>query len=220
MGTVYNNGINNMPRGWTKENEWNKRVYKTWCNMLERCYDEKYQEIHPTYIGCTVCDRWLLLSNFVEDITKIDGYELWLTNPNKRISLDKDIKSNGENKEYCLEECMLVFAEENTKQANKTRDNSYLQNRTGENHPLYGKHHSEEAKKKMSENHADFSGKNNPAAKKVAQCDKQGNIIKIWDYAKQVEEELGIKRSNICKCCKGKLKSAGGFVWKYAEEKD
>lgn len=32
----------------------------------------------------------------------------------------------------------------------------------GENHPMYGKHHSEETKKKMSENHADFSGKNHP----------------------------------------------------------
>lgn len=29
-------------------------------------------------------------------------------------------------------------------------------------HPMYGKHHSEESRKKMKEHHADFSGKNNP----------------------------------------------------------
>ena len=32
----------------------------------------------------------------------------------------------------------------------------------GENHPMYGKHHSEETRKKMSEHHADISGENNP----------------------------------------------------------
>ena len=88
----------------------------------------------------------------------------------------------------------------------------------GENHPMYGKYHSDETKQKISENHADVKGKNHPRAKRVAQYDLNGNIIKIWDYAKQVEEELGIYQGNICKCCKGKYKSAGGFVWKYADE--
>ena len=94
----------------------------------------------------------------------------------------------------------------------------YGVHRYGKDAPMYGKHHTEETKRKMSENHADFSGKNHPKAKKVAQYDKQGNLIKIWDYAKQVEEELGIHNSSIIKCCKGKYKSAGGFIWKYDEE--
>ena len=34
--------------------------------------------------------------------------------------------------------------------------------RSGENHPMFGKHHSEESKIKMIENHPDISGKNNP----------------------------------------------------------
>ena len=33
---------------------------------------------------------------------------------------------------------------------------------SGENHPLYGKKHSEESKRKMSENHPDVSGEKNP----------------------------------------------------------
>ena len=71
---------------------------------------------------------------------------------------------------------------------------------------------------KMSENHADFSGKNHPNAKKVAQCDKQGNLIRIWDYIKQASEELGINNNSICSCCKGKYKSAGGYIWRYVEQ--
>ena len=112
----------------------------------------------------------------------------------------------------------------------------------GENNPMYGKYHSEETKQKMSSNHANVTGKNNPMygkyhteesrqkmskaisgknhpkAKRVAQYDKQGKLINIWDYAKQVEKELGIDQSSITKCCKGKLKTVGGYIWRYAEE--
>ena len=84
-----------------------------------------------------------------------------------------------------------------------------------------GKPHTEETKQKMSETRKEkqlAKGKNNPQAKRVVQYDLGGNLIRIWDYAKQVTEELGIDNSNIIKCCRGKQKSAGGFVWKYADE--
>jgi len=37
----------------------------------------------------------------------------------------------------------------------------------GENHPLYGKTHSDEAREKISKNHIDVSGSNNPRAKHI-----------------------------------------------------
>ena len=52
--------------------------------------------------------------------------------------------------------------------------------------------------------------------KPVLQFDKQGNLIKQWKSAKKVEEKLNICASNIGCCCRGGLKSAGGYVWKYA----
>ena len=89
----------------------------------------------------------------------------------------------------------------------------------GENHYRYGKHCSEETKKKISEkNKGLFAGSNHPMAKSVVQYDQLGNIIRIWDFAKKAEEELGIHRSNICKCCKGDRNIAGGFIWKYYED--
>ena len=116
---VEGKGINDMPKGWRLENEKNRRIYKTWSNMLCRCYSKKYHEKRPTYKNCNVCDRWLLLSNFIKDFKLIDGYdeEKFL---NGELELDKDIKSNGQNKEYSLENCILVNQSENTKQAIKT----------------------------------------------------------------------------------------------------
>ena len=203
-------GINDMPRGWRLENQWNKRVYEKWDSMLQRCYYEKVHEKQPTYKGCFVCKEWFILSNFVKDIIKIDGYDEKLFIEGKLV-LDKDIKSDNKNKCYCIEQCIFVTQAENVKQSNKHRDNTKFQ---GENHYLFGNHRSEETKKKISERN---KGKNNPRSKRIAQYDFDGNLIRIWDYMKQAETELGINSNNICSCCRGKLKSAGGFIWKYVD---
>lgn len=52
----------------------------------------------------------------------------------------------------------------------------------------------------------------------ILQFSKTGEFIRKWESAKEVERELGLNQGNISKCCQGKLKSAGGYVWGY--EKD
>lgn len=78
------------------------RSYKLWKAMIERCYSGK----SPTYNDCTVCDRWLCYSNFLQDLPLIENYDYWYNNPNKRIALDKDLK--GSSKLYSLETCCFV----------------------------------------------------------------------------------------------------------------
>ena len=51
--------------------------------------------------------------------------------------------------------------------------------------------------------------------KPVNQYDIEGHIIKKWNSVKDASETLKINPSNICYVCKGKRKTAGGFVWKY-----
>ena len=71
---------------------------------------------------------------------------------------------------------------------------------------MFGKHHSESAKKKMSEAHK----------KPVIQSTKDDKFIKQWDSAKTAGEELKICKNCITDCCNGKLKTSGGYKWKYA----
>lgn len=49
----------------------------------------------------------------------------------------------------------------------------------------------------------------------IRQLDKEGNILKEWPSAFEVERTLGIQRKNICKCLKGERKTCGGFLWEY-----
>ena len=56
-------------------------------------------------------------------------------------------------------------------------------------------------------------------AKKIIQYNKQGNFIKQWDCIMEVERKLNIHNSSISACCKGKRKTAGGYIWRYKDTK-
>lgn len=50
----------------------------------------------------------------------------------------------------------------------------------------------------------------------IMQYSLQGELIKTWDSARDVQNELGFHESNINKCCKGKINSYKGYRWQYA----
>ena len=56
-----------------------------------------------------------------------------------------------------------------------------------------------------------INGKKNSIT--ILQFSKSGEFIKEWSSVCEAGRQLGIQ--NICACCKGRLKSAGGYVWKY-----
>lgn len=58
---------------------------------------------------------------------------------------------------------------------------------------------------------------NRKRAKPVDQYTIDGEYMKTWPSAKEIERELGINDSNISECCNKKRKKAGGFIWRFAE---
>ena len=58
-------------------------------------------------------------------------------------------------------------------------------------------------------------GKKHHRSKPIIQYDKEGNFIKEWDCANDVERVLGISNKHIGSVCLGKRKSCGGYIWKY-----
>lgn len=55
-------------------------------------------------------------------------------------------------------------------------------------------------------------------AKKVAQFDKNYNLIKVWNCMSDVYRELGIPVTNLSKCCHNKKLTAKTYYWRYYEE--
>lgn len=85
------------------------------------------------------------------------------------------------------------------------------------NNPLTKKHLSESSAHNNNPILGKF-GADNPTSISIVQLSLDGQFIKKWSCAREVERELGIDSSNITKCCRGKKKSAGGFRWVYASE--
>ena len=96
---------------------------------------------------------------------------------------------------------------------------------SGEKHPMFGKHHSEETKQKMSESHIGkhFSEEHNNKISQskgvngILQFSKNGEFIAEYPSIHEAERQTGCNNSHICECCKGERKSAGGFIWRYKE---
>lgn len=103
--------------------------------------------------------------------------------------------------------------------------------------------HTEESKKKISEKNSKPNPKvseklkNKPKTKEhkekikeskkfqtnwrkpdvIIQYDLNNIIIKEWESIKKAQEWLG--KGDIRSCCKGKQKTAGGYIWKYKNKK-
>ena len=114
-GTVCGIGINDFD-GLVKVNGKPTKVYDQWKSMLCRCYSNNRQEKQPTYIGCYVCEEWLLFTNFKK------WYE---THYRLDYHLDKDILFKG-NKLYSPETCSFVPQEVNKLFTNRKNDRGNL----------------------------------------------------------------------------------------------
>lgn len=51
--------------------------------------------------------------------------------------------------------------------------------------------------------------------KKIKQYELNGDFVREWESIDMAERELSIDGSCISRCCKGKSKTAGGFIWRY-----
>ena len=70
----------------------------------------------------------------------------------------------------------------------------------GTNNPQYGK-----------------TGLDSARSRGIGQYTKDGEFVKDWISLTEAAESLKKPHANISSCCKGRLKTAYGFVWKYAD---
>lgn len=85
-----------------------KRVkeYVLWHGILRRCYDPKYHERHPSYLGCSVSENFKNYSYFYEWCQTQIGFD------QENYHLDKDLILKG-NKVYSEKTCLFLPQELN-----------------------------------------------------------------------------------------------------------
>lgn len=82
--------------------------------------------------------------------------------------------------------------------------------KTGDKHHYYGKKFSEEHRKRISD-----ANKNGKCSKPILQLNLEGELIKEHPSINEANRQTGVSRSLIYRSCRCKIRSAGGYVWKY-----
>ena len=121
----------------------------------------------------------------------------------------------------------------NHKLAGKNNPNYGNHWNAGENNYFYGKKHTPEtiaiiraknigrvhSEEEKAKRRKSLKGKQagilHHNIKPVLQFDQNGIFVKEWEYINQARDFLGIDPSTIVRCCKGRQKTAGGYIWKY-----
>ena len=59
---------------------------------------------------------------------------------------------------------------------------------------------------------------NSYGKRKIKQYEKNGKFIREWESLISIERELSFKADTIGLCCRGRLKTAYGYIWEYVKE--
>lgn len=75
-------------------------------------------------------------------------------------------------------------------------------------------YHSDDPLRGYNNRHAGYLYPNSPKA--VLQYDLDGNLVEEYSSIKEACDVTGANNGSVCSACKGRRKTANGFVWKYA----
>lgn len=93
----------------------------------------------------------------------------------------------------------------------------------GKNNPFYGKTHTKETRKRMSEKWQSgervMSEENKQKLRDAHHTRKVRNLTtgEVFDSIKQAAKKYNILETHITRVCKGKRKSTGGYKWEYVQ---
>lgn len=90
----------------------------------------------------------------------------------------------------------------------------------GEGNPFYGKKHSEESKKKMSEKRKGYKHLTEEQIIKLRNSHFKTKVMcietnEIFNSIREAGEKYNIKETHISRVCRGGRKTTGGYHWKY-----
>ena len=205
------------------------RIYEIWCGMKKRCYNQNSKNF-PQYggKGIIVCDDWKndflkfydwsMKNGYQENLTidRIDNngnYEpsncRWITHKQQQRNRTNNIylEHNGETK--TLSGWCIIMNEPYKRIYSRIKSALYHYGKYDFNDLFYLK----PIKKIYTEKYY----KRKHYTRKINQYSKNGDLIKKWDSVKEVEKS-GFNRNAVTSCCRGRSKTSGGYIWKYAED--
>jgi len=203
----------------------NTRIYHIWENMKQRTMNPSANEYeHYGGRGIKVCDEWIDFKGFYSWV-KTTNY-----NDEEKLTLDR-IDNDGD---YCPNNCRWVTRKKQNRNSSMNVNITYKGNTRcltewGEIYNIHPKTLSSRIKNGWSIENAftiPVASKSNRGIgnhvttnRIVNQYDLLGNFIKKWNSIKEASIATNTSLSGIGRCCSYQIKTSGGFVWRYDENR-
>lgn len=197
----------------------NKLNNKAYIGQTKRALDERmYEHIRKGNKPIDVAIRELGIDCFdVEIVDTADTAEELDRKEQEWIAKCNSMLPNGYNQTIGGRTTTgFKHREESKASMSRAKSAMYI----GENNPFYGKHHSEETRKRWSKQRSGRKLTPEWKAKIGKACQKKVVNLdtgEIFDSLKEAAEKYGIPATHITRVCKGRRKKTGGYRWQYYE---
>lgn len=156
--------------------------------------------------------------NYGKPMSEAQKQKIRKTMTGRKYSLERRENISRGRTGKCTGERHPMYGKPVSEERRKHQSNVMRGRYVGKNNPFYGRKHSEEAKEKMSRARTGKTGRLCPNSIEIVQLTKEGIFIRKHDAMREAQRATGVWASNIQKCCKGELKTSGGYKWMYYED--
>jgi hypothetical protein len=154
--------------------------------------------------------------NWIKKLS-MDGYRPIIESI-ENYSNDIDLSFILERENFWISEYKIKYKLLNSTDGGEYSINNFSVNTdmSGEKNPMFGKKHTINTKKIMSDKKIGlYDGVKNPRSKPIYQYDKNLNLLKRWEYAKECCEFLKISRGNVSICANYNSNIKSDFMIRY-----
>ena len=191
------------------EYRWKRHKYE----LNRGCHDNDYLQKSWNKYGSDSFNFYILE---LCDITIMDEREVYYIDLYQTLNRDNGYNltsGGGSNKRYSKEVCEKISQALMGHQVSletRKKVSEHHADVSGENHPMYGRKHSEEAKEKMRQ-----AGIGRPSSRKNLTPVLCVELNTIFENATEAGKKLNLDSSAILKCCRRERKTCGGYGWDF-----
>jgi group I intron endonuclease len=191
------------------EYRWKQHKYE----LNRGCHDNDYLQKAWNKYGCDNFNFYIIELCDIEMLNELEVYYIDFYDTLNRDNGYNLTSGGGANKYYSKEVCEKIsraLVGHEVSLETRIKLSEHHADVSGENHPMFGRKHSDEAIEKMRQ-----AGIGRPSSRKILTPVLCIELNTVFENATDAGKKLNLDSSAILKCCRGERKTCGGYRWDF-----